>query len=300
MRCRVACLLAIAVHPRIASADDTKLECISAATEGQTLRADGKLLEAREQIRMCARDVCPAIVKSHCARWLGELDERIPSVVVRAQDSGGGDLLDARIAIDRNAAKLDGHPVELDPGDHLVALDTASGVHIEGRVLLVEGEKARVLVLQVPVAPAQETVRTIASGAAPLPVAAAPFEHAAASPSRESFRVPIGAWVLGAVAVASAGSAVYFGVQAQSVVDSLKRPPSEGGCSPFCTAAQTGPGRTDAAWMYASIGVGGAALGGSVLWALLANAGPATRRASFALRASPIAGGALATLATSY
>jgi hypothetical protein len=299
MRSRLAWLLAIASYSGIARADDTKLQCIAAATDGQTLRGDGKLLEARERIRMCARDVCPGIVKSHCARWLGELDERIPSIVVRAQDEAGGDVLDAHLAIDGNAAKLDGHPVELDPGDHVVAVDTGSGVHAEGRVLLVEGEKSRVLVLQVPVPSGHETVRTVAPGVSPLPVAPAPADRIAAPPRRGSFTVPVGSWVLGGVAVAAAGGAVFFGTQAQSEIDSLKRPPPQG-CAPFCTASQTAPGRTDALLMYVSLGIGGAALGGSVLWALLANSGPAATRGGVSVGAQPIAGGGLATLAGSY
>src|SRR5258708_17774735 len=86
----------------LANAQDVKHECIAASTEGQTLRKDEKLLEARDQILVCARDVCPGIVKSHCARWLTEIEEQIPSIVVRAQNAAGADLTDARLTIDGN------------------------------------------------------------------------------------------------------------------------------------------------------------------------------------------------------
>jgi hypothetical protein len=283
-------------HAADSSAGDSKLECISAATAGQTARADGKLLQAREELLTCARDVCPGIVKSHCARWLDELGERIPSIVVRAQDSAGGDVFDARLSIDGRPGRLDGHPVELDPGDHVVAVETASGVHVQGKVLLAEGEKARVIVLQVPVASEQSTVRTVTTPnvvpqRVPRIVAVEP-----AARVRQS-GIPLGAWVLGAVGVAAGGAGIYFGVQTQSLVDSLRRPPPAG-CEPSCTSSQTQPARTEAVLMTVSIGVAGAALGGAVLWALLAQ-GPAAPAAT-SLGVQPVAGGAVATVTGRY
>jgi hypothetical protein len=291
-------LLAFGCQGRIARADDSKLECIAAATAGQTARADGKLLEARDQLLACARDECPGVVRSHCARWLDELSSRIPSVVVRAQDSAGGDVFDAHLSIDGRAARLDGHPVELDPGDHVVALDTASGVHVQGKVLLAEGEKARVIVLEVPVAPSQSAVRTIATPTVVQPPPSTPRPSTSA-PVASTGRggIPLGAWVLGAAGVAAGAAGVYFGVHTQSLVDSMRRPPPAG-CEPFCTSAQTEPARTDAALMGVSIGVAGAALGGAVLWALLSHSAAPSSASSLGVQ--PVTGGAVATLAGSY
>jgi hypothetical protein len=236
-------------------------------------------------------------VKSHCARWLDELSERIPSIVVRAQDSAGGDVFDARLSIDGRSARLDGHPVELDPGDHVVALDTPSGVHVQGKVLLAEGEKARVIVLQVPVAPAQSAVRTITTPSV-VPTAPTVPHPTTAEPTARGQRagIPLGAWVLGAVGVAAGGAGVYFGLHTQSLVDALRRPPPEG-CEPFCSSSQTAPARTEAALMAVSLGVAGAALGGAVLWALLSQ-NASTPASSFGVQ--PVAGGALATVTGTY
>jgi hypothetical protein len=292
-------LVAFGCQGRLARAEESKLECIAAATAGQTARADGKLLEARDQLLACARDVCPGVVRSHCARWLDELSSRIPSIVVRAQDSAGGDVFDASLSIDGRAARLDGHPVELDPGDHLVALDTASGVHVQGKVLLAEGEKARVIVLEVPVAPSQSAVRTIATPTVVQPPPSTPRPPMAAPvASAHAGGIPLGAWVLGAVGLAAGGAGVYLGVHTQSLVDSMRRPPSAGGCEPFCTAAQTQPARTDAVLMGVSIGVAGAALGGAVLWALLSQSAAPSPGSSLGVQ--PVEGGAVATLAGRY
>jgi hypothetical protein len=98
--------------------------CIASSTNGQTLRNQGKLVAARDEMIACARDACPAIVRSHCARWLTEIDAAIPSVVVRAVDASGADMIGAKLAIDGRAVKLDGQAVRLDPGPHTVAIES--------------------------------------------------------------------------------------------------------------------------------------------------------------------------------
>src|ERR1700678_4573205 len=96
-----------------AKADDTVRVCIAASTDGQTLRKQGRLLAAREEMIACARDACPPIVRSHCARWLSEVDAATPSVVVRAEDPAGADVMGARLFIDGRPGKLDGQAVRL-------------------------------------------------------------------------------------------------------------------------------------------------------------------------------------------
>ena len=130
-----------------ALADDTVRACIDASTQGQTLRQQGHLLDARDRMIACSRDACPAVVRSHCVRWLGELDNRIPSVVVRAQDGAGTDLFDARVLIDGRPGKLDGRAVSLDPGEHVVTVESGAG-RMQERVILVEGEASRLVMLR--------------------------------------------------------------------------------------------------------------------------------------------------------
>ena len=50
-----------------AHAEDTKRVCIAASTLGQTLRDEGKLVDAREQLLRCSREDCPGVVKAYCA-----------------------------------------------------------------------------------------------------------------------------------------------------------------------------------------------------------------------------------------
>jgi hypothetical protein len=260
-------------------AGDLVRVCIAASTDGQTLRKQGKLLAARDEMIACARDACPSIVRSHCARWLAEVDAAIPSVVVRAVDAGGADMIGAHLSIDGRPAKLDGQAVRLDPGPHTVAIESDRGAHKEERVLLAEGETSRVV-----------TLRFSPSGAPVLKDPAAALE----SPPRAR-HAPVGAWVLGGIGVLALGGATYFGLSANSDLNELKT-----SCSPHCTDAATQPGRTDATLFYVSLGVGGAVLAGALVWALAFPSHTGTTAWAPRLQIRPIAGGALSALTISY
>jgi hypothetical protein len=271
----LASLVVLATLAPSANAQDTVRVCIAASTDGQTLRQQGKLLAAREQLIACARDACPPIVRSHCARWLAEVETAIPSVVVRAEDPDGADATRARLSIDGRAVKLDGHPVRLDPGQHTVAIENDGGARREERVLLVEGETSRRITLRFP------------------PVAGA--STPSTPPNRNGRSVPAGAWVLGGVGLVSLGVATYFGVTAKSDLDGLNAT-----CSPHCSDAQTQPGRTSALLFDVFLGTGAAAVGGALVWALVFPARGPSVAATPRFELRPLAGGALTSLSVSY
>jgi hypothetical protein len=275
----VAASLLLLAQAAPARADDGVVRsCIAASTEGQTLRKQGKLLEARTQMLSCARDVCPGVVRSHCAHWLSEIEEQTPSVVVRAQGASGDDVIDARVAIDGKPGKLDGQPVPLDPGDHVIAVDAGRGGRTEERVLVAAGETSRLITLHLhaegsPGSTAHQSLPSSEAGA--------------------TRNVPLGAWILGGVGVASLGVATYFTLAAKGDLDDLQT-----SCSPHCTQAQTQPGRTDALAGDVLFVAGGAAVLGAVLWAAIAPS--SARRPSTALTVMPLPGGGAAALRFAY
>src|SRR6478609_2672058 len=133
----------------VAGADaDIKRGCIDASTAGQTSRDAGKLLEARAQLLKCASDACPAVVRSSCSRWLSDVEEQIPSIVIRAADAAHVDITEGTATIDGSPASLDGKPISLDPGPHLVVVEAPDGTRLEKKVLLAAGEKSRLLELR--------------------------------------------------------------------------------------------------------------------------------------------------------
>src|SRR5688572_24570272 len=142
---RFGSILILLAAPKLAQAETSKEECVAASTEGQVARDDSKLLEAREKFLVCARDECPKVVRRSCANWLGELESRLPSVVVRLVGSEGGDVTDVEVKLDGKVTKVDGRPVVLNPGPHLIVATNEDGSPAEKKFLLAEGEKSRLI-----------------------------------------------------------------------------------------------------------------------------------------------------------
>src|ERR1700733_10632931 len=127
---------------------DDKQDCIAASEAGQDQKLRGSLRGAREQLLICARDVCPAIVRQDCTQWLTEIIAALPSVVVGARDWKGHDLVDVTVSVDGVvvASKLDGKPIAVDPGVHTFRYESASGTEpVEEHMVIRQGERNRPL-----------------------------------------------------------------------------------------------------------------------------------------------------------
>jgi hypothetical protein len=207
---------------------------------------------------------------------LSEVDAAIPSVVVRAQDATGADVIGARLSIDGLPAKLDGQPVRLDPGDHTVAVENDSGARKQERVLLVEGETSRLVTLRF----------------SPAAITNAPAES---HDSVTRTHVPLGAWILGGLGVVALGGATYFGLAANHSLSDL-----DASCSPHCTDAQTQPGRTDALLFHVMLGAGAAAVAGAVVWAVAFPSSTHASASAARLELRPVLGGAVTAVTFAY
>jgi hypothetical protein len=120
--------LCVGLVPREASAaDKAAAACIQSAEQGETARRAGEILHARELFVQCAARECPTVLRRDCASWLEEADRQIPSVVLGARDGQGHDVADARASIDGTVVRehLDGNPIALDPGSHVVRFERA-------------------------------------------------------------------------------------------------------------------------------------------------------------------------------
>ncbi len=127
----------------------TQEACLWSYDQAQRLRDRGKLIETRERLLVCAQDVCPELARKDCERWLRDVDASTPSVVVRARDPDGRDAVDVQVWVDgapflRN---LDGRARPLDPGVHFLRYEMAGGKATQDRIVVVEGEKNRVLLV---------------------------------------------------------------------------------------------------------------------------------------------------------
>ncbi|MGZ3420988.1 MAG: hypothetical protein ACXVEE_24150, partial [Polyangiales bacterium] len=119
--------------------------CFNAAVDGQKQRDAGKLLAARAQLIACAKSSCPDEVQKDCARWLGEVEATLPTVVFGARDGSGRDLLDVSVSVDGAPVgdTSQGKPVPLDPGAHKVKFERAGGISVEQVLVVRAGEKNR-------------------------------------------------------------------------------------------------------------------------------------------------------------
>ena len=163
--------------------------CVDAYQSTQELRLAGKVRLARERAAACAEESCPPAVRSGCTKWLRELIDSQPSLVVLARD-GDKDVTDALVYVDDNPVSeaLSGRPVEVDPGKHVIKLVRRGHTPIERVVVVAEGTKRRAV--QIDLAP-------------PLAKRGA----AAPTPAPTSRRgAPIGGIVFGGLAVGFVGA----------------------------------------------------------------------------------------------
>lgn len=269
--------------PAPAHAETPKRLCIESATEGQRARDDGHWLEAKERFLVCAAASCPGLVRAECARWLAEVDAKIPTIVLGAKNAAGADLTAVRVLVDGRpfVEALDGRPRPLDPGTHRLRFEGEGDLSASLEVVVRAGESARVVVATL------EGKESTPPPARPL---VAPEPPAPRPPP--SYAAPL--WVFGALTVASAAATTALVVYAHDEDDALSTQ-----CSPRCSDAATRPLRTSLA--FANVGAVAAllSLGGLgyfiVKSATAPSSAPATSVAIVPVL-SPSAGGAFALI----
>lgn len=242
-----------------ALADDDKAACLDAASRGQTLRDAHQLVEARAQFRVCAREVCPAVVQRDCADWLAAVEKALPTVVVSAKDSAGNDVVSVRVSVDGKllTTTLDGHAVPMNPGPHTFHFETDALAPIDRQVLVKEGESdqsvAVVLAPRVRVEPPITPVAPVAPIEPPL----------AKHDDARSWR--IAGYTVGALGLVGLGIGAAFGFVAIADKNSANCD-----ASGFCDSGPLADARTSATVSTVGVITGGVLLAAGVMFVLLA------------------------------
>lgn len=250
---------------------DEKAACVDASSKGQTLRDQHKLVDARQQFRLCAAAGCPSVVQTDCASWLADVDKAVPAVVLSAKNGAGADVFDAKVSLDGHplASRLDGRAVDVDPGRHTFHFELPDGTHADVEVLVREGEKSQPVAAVLGAAPA-------ASAPAVAPAAAGPAGAPAASRPLRTV-----GWVLGGLGVAGLAVGTAFGVVAISdkssagCVDDLCNPGTTSGIKSAALVSDVG-------WI-----AGGLLFAGGAALVLLS---PPAHEAAAGLRLAPVVG----------
>ncbi|WP_438022573.1 hypothetical protein [Sorangium sp. So ce233] len=290
-----AALAALAcLQPARARAGDAEA-CFTASEEGQRLRDEGRLREARARFIACGAAACPALVRSDCAGWLADVTARVPTLILSAQDEQGQDVADVQVTLDGAplAARLDGKAVEVDPGEHVLRFERAGSAPVALRLVVREGEKLRRVSARL-VRPATVRAGAATPGGGAITRgggAIAPREDQAASPPASSLLLPI---ALGGVALAGGVAYAALGLSARADADRLRTT-----CAPRCAEADVDAVRTKVIAANVAFGVGVAALGGAVAALLLRGPVPAAPAAA-AVHVVPLRGGAAAALGARF
>jgi len=239
----------------------SKQACAEAYGEGQHLRADGKLLAARQALVLCAQQSCPQAARSDCAQWLTEVGRTLPSIAVHAVDAGGADVTDVRVFVDgaRWADALTGQPLDVDPGAHTLRFEHAGSAPVERPLVAVAGQKLRPIEIHFAATPA-------AVGPPEPPQTPAEPVHLVteASPTKPSRPVPLASWALAGGGVAAFALAGGLWASAKSDYDKLSTT-----CSPGCDPSLTDGGRTKVIVGDVAAVAGAVSLGAAVLWYFL-------------------------------
>jgi hypothetical protein len=258
-----ASLLAVAPGAR---AD--KDPCIAAYEQTQTLRKDFKLVEAKAQAELCAKESCPALLAKDCSRWLGDIEASTPSIVLEARTEKGADRVDVKVKVDGAplVERIDGKAAQIDPGAHVLRFEPEGGEPFEQSIVVHEGEKNRRVKVTIP-------------GPAP--------------PGKKGPRpVPLGAWIFGGASVFALATSAVF------AIDGLGKKSDLDACKPSCSPDDVDA--MSARFTMADVALGaGVMAGAAAVWLYVtrpAASGEAPGRSRTAASArpyaTPVAGGA--------
>lgn len=218
--------LALVVALQMTFASTTRAEvdvdaCVTAAEQGQVQRDEAALSAARASFVTCSDGACPEAVRNECIAWLKDVQERQPSIVVRARDGTGADIAGAELWIDgaSRGTSAFGTEMNIDPGEHVLRVRSA-GREAELRMVASERERGRLVTVVLDVSPA--TTRVLPS--------------AARQPAERPMRWPLGPMLTVGGGVLLLGAAGTLGLVVRAQADDLRER-----CAPDCSNSKVAP-----------------------------------------------------------
>src|SRR5688572_15510915 len=128
-------------------AEEKTQQCGHAFETAQQERMKGAYRAARDAARQCSDVQCPAAVINECVKLFEAVQAEIPTVIFTARDHDGKELLDVRVDVDgqRVAERLEGRPLELDPGPHQFRFEAPPHPPVEITQTIRVGDQRRLI-----------------------------------------------------------------------------------------------------------------------------------------------------------
>jgi hypothetical protein len=193
---------------------DAKQACIAASEQAQNQRDEGHYFAARKSLLLCAREECPRVVAQMCSRWVQEIDQLVPTVVLGATDQRGQDVTDVTVLIDGQpfAKGLDGKPLEAEVGEHVFRFERPGSAPVEITVVLRAGERARAVTVN---------LQGTAGGSPGADGSGSASSDGTTSPRGPTARTIAAAGMIGGAVAAAGAGIVYSVLSAQNKSDAV-------------------------------------------------------------------------------
>jgi hypothetical protein len=224
-------------QPAFAAAPSVE-QCLTASDASLTLETQGRFLDTRSALEVCASPGCPPEIHDECARRIVLIEKMIPSVVCDVRDGRGHLLPGARVTVDGGTAvNCSAGPLELEPGPHEFTARLPGVLSTSRRVTLKAGDEPQRVSLVLEPAPAPSASRSWPGSA----------QRTAAL-------------IVGSAAVVSLGAASVFALTALD-----RRQDATAICPQDPCPSQEGAERWQSAWRAGNIATGFTVGGGVAL-----------------------------------
>jgi hypothetical protein len=120
--------------------------CAKSESEARERWQSGSLRDALELYQSCTPASCGERAR-RCRAAVARLEQDLPTVIPVVLDPSGAPLVDVQVALDGQpfTSRIDGRGLPVDPGVHQFSFSTSGKVFHSEKVLIIEGQRNRLL-----------------------------------------------------------------------------------------------------------------------------------------------------------